>query len=141
MPPKRSKDWTVQLFGCTRLRENVKDTWPSRCGRIGASCFALRTARHPKLILWITIRRRAAMPMKNPSHPGQLIKADIDELGLTLVDAAKGLGISRQQLHSVIVGRAGVTPEMAISLKKAIGTTPDTCPPIHMNYALTQVRT
>ena len=42
--------------------------------------------------------------MKNPSHPGSLIKSDIDELGLTVVEAAAGLGISRQQLHSVIAG-------------------------------------
>ncbi len=80
------------------------------------------------------------MPMKNPSHPGQLIKADIDELGLTLVDAAKGLGISRQQLLSVIAGRAGVTPEMAIRLEKAIGSTADTWLRMQMNYDLTQVR-
>ena len=80
------------------------------------------------------------MPMKNPSHPGQLIKADIDELGLTLVDAAKGLGISRQQLHSVIAGRASVTPEMAIRLEKAIGSTADTWLRMQMNYDLTQVR-
>ena len=80
------------------------------------------------------------MPMKNPSHPGQLIKADIDELGLTLVDAAKGLGISRQQLHSVIAGRAGVTPEMAIRLERAIGSTADTWLRMQMNYDLTQVR-
>ncbi len=66
--------------------------------------------------------------------------ADIDELGLTLVDAAKGLGISRQQLHSVIVGRAGVTPEMAIRLEKAIGSTADTWLRMQMNYDLTQVR-
>jgi len=80
------------------------------------------------------------MPMKNPSHPGQLIKADIDELGLTLVDAAKGLGISHQQLHSVIAGRAGVTPEMAIRLEKAIGSTADTWLRMQMYYDLTQVR-
>jgi hypothetical protein len=42
--------------------------------------------------------------MKNPSHPGSLIKADIDELGLSVVEAAKALGISRQQRHSVIAG-------------------------------------
>jgi addiction module HigA family antidote len=62
------------------------------------------------------------MTMKNPCHPGALIKADIDALGLSVVDAAKGLGISRQQLHSVIAGRAGVTPEMAVRLEKALGS-------------------
>jgi antitoxin HigA-1 len=80
------------------------------------------------------------MPMKNPSHPGKLIKADIDELGLSIVEAAKGLDISRQQLHSVIAGRAGVTPEMAIRLEKALGSTADTWLRMQMNYDLAQIR-
>jgi len=80
------------------------------------------------------------MAMKNPSHPGKLIKADIDELGLSMVEAAKGLGISRQQLHSVIAGRAGVTPEMAIRLEKALGSTADTWLRIQMNYDLARIR-
>jgi addiction module HigA family antidote len=80
------------------------------------------------------------MLMKNPSHPGELIKSEIEELGLTLVDAAKGLGISRQQLHNVIAGRSGVTPEMAIRLEKAIGSTADTWLRMQMNYDLTQAR-
>ena len=80
------------------------------------------------------------MPMKNPSHPGKLIKADIDELGLSIVEAAKGLGISRQQLHGVIAGRAGVTPEMAIRLEKALGSNADTWLRMQMNYDLAQIR-
>jgi len=80
------------------------------------------------------------MPMKNPCHPGRLIKADIDELGLTIVEAAKGLGISRQQLHSVIAGRADVTPEMAMRLEKAFGGTADTWLKMQMNFDLAQIR-
>jgi addiction module HigA family antidote len=80
------------------------------------------------------------MVMKNPCHPGELIKADIDELGLSLVDAAKGLGISRQQLHSVIAGRASVTPEMAVRLEKALGSTADTWLRMQMNYDLARIR-
>jgi antitoxin HigA-1 len=81
------------------------------------------------------------MAMKNPCHPGSLIKADIDELGLSVVDAAKGLGISRQQLHSVIAGRASVTPEMAVRLEKALGSTADTWLRMQMNCDLAQIRT
>ena len=78
--------------------------------------------------------------MKNPSHPGRLIKSDIDALGLTVVEAAAGLGISRQQLHSVIAGRSGVTPEMAVRLEKALGSTADTWLRMQMNYDLAQIR-
>jgi antitoxin HigA-1 len=78
--------------------------------------------------------------MKNPSHPGSLIKSDLDELGLSVVEAAKALGISRQQLHSVIAGRAGVTPEMAVRLEKALGSTADTWLRMQMNYDLARIR-
>jgi antitoxin HigA-1 len=78
--------------------------------------------------------------MKNPSHPGSLIKSDLDELGLSVIAAAKALGISRQQLHSVIAGRAGVTPEMAVRLEKALGSTADTWLRMQMNYDLAQIR-
>ena len=78
--------------------------------------------------------------MKNPSHPGSLIKSDIDALGLSVVEVAKALDISRQQLHSVIAGRAGVTPEMAVRLEKALGSTADTWLRVQMNYDLAQVR-
>src|SRR5258708_20297605 len=85
-------------------------------------------------------RIEGARLMKNPSHPGSLIKSDIDELGLTVVEAAAGLGISRQQLHRVIAGRAGVTPEMAVRLEKALGSTADTWLRMQMNYDLAQIR-
>jgi addiction module HigA family antidote len=78
--------------------------------------------------------------MKNPSHPGSLIKSDIDALGLSVVEVAKALGISRQQLHSVIAGRAGVTPEMAVRFEKALGSTADTWLRMQMNHDLAQVR-
>ena len=78
--------------------------------------------------------------MKNPSHPGSLIKADIDELGISVIKAAKALGISRQQLHAVIAGRAGVTPEMAVRLEKALGSTADTWLRMQMNYDLARIR-
>jgi antitoxin HigA-1 len=77
---------------------------------------------------------------KSPSHPGRLIEADIDELGISVIDAAKALGISRQQLHAVISGRAGVTPEMAVRLEKALGSTADTWLRMQMNYDLAKVR-
>ncbi len=38
------------------------------------------------------------MEMKNPVHPGLLVKECLDDLGLSVAEAAKGLGITRQQL-------------------------------------------
>ena len=63
------------------------------------------------------------MAMKNPSHPGRLVKADIEALGLSVAEAAKGLGVTRQQLYKVINGESALSPEMALRLEKAIGRT------------------
>ncbi|HOI95974.1 MAG TPA: HigA family addiction module antitoxin [Syntrophobacter fumaroxidans] len=80
------------------------------------------------------------MEMKNPVHPGLLVKECLDDLGLSVAEAAKGLGITRQQLHNVIAGRSSVTPEMAIRFEKALGSTADTWLRMQMNYDLARMR-
>jgi addiction module HigA family antidote len=80
------------------------------------------------------------LPMKNPAHPGELIGETLAELGVSITAAAKGLGITRQQLHNLIAGRSGVTAEMAVRLEKALGSTADTWLRMQMNYDLAQVR-
>jgi addiction module HigA family antidote len=80
------------------------------------------------------------MEMKNPPHPGELVGDTLDELKVSIVEAARGLGITRQQLHNLIAGRSGISPEMAVRLEKAIGSTADTWLRMQMNYDLAQVR-
>jgi addiction module HigA family antidote len=80
------------------------------------------------------------MEMKNPPHPGELIGDNLEELNVSITDAARGLGITRQQLHNVIAGRSGITPEMAVKLELALGSTADTWLKLQMHYDLAQVR-
>jgi len=80
------------------------------------------------------------MRMKNPAHPGHLLKDDLDALGWTVAEAAEALGVTRQQLHRVIAGTSGVSPEMAIRLEKGIGTTADTWLRMQAAYDLAQAR-
>ncbi|MCX5839032.1 MAG: HigA family addiction module antitoxin [Deltaproteobacteria bacterium] len=80
------------------------------------------------------------MEMKNPVHPGLLVAECLKDLGLSVVEASKGLGVTRQQLHNVIAGRSSVTPEMAIRFEKAFGSTADTWLRMQMNYDLTALR-
>jgi len=59
------------------------------------------------------------MVMHNPPHPSEVIRAlCIEPLGLTITDAAKGLGVSRKTLSALLNGRFGISPEMAIRLSK-----------------------
>ena len=80
------------------------------------------------------------MQMKNPPHPGELIGDSLEEIGVSISDAAKGLGITRQQLHNIIAGRSVVTPEMAVRLEKALGSNADTWLRMQMSFDLAQIR-
>ena len=79
------------------------------------------------------------MPMKNPPHPGRSIRnACLEPLGLSVTDGAKILGVTRQALNNVINGKSAISPEMAIRLTKAFGSTPDTWLRMQVAYDLAQ---
>ena len=80
------------------------------------------------------------MPMKNPPHPGALIRDNLDELGLSVAEAAIGLGITRQQLYKALNGKSAVTPEMALRLEKAFGGTADLWLRMQGNHDLARLR-
>lgn len=64
-----------------------------------------------------------AMRMHNPPHPGEIVKSlCLEPLEITVTDAAKALGVSRKTLSAILNGRAGISPEMAIRLSIAFGT-------------------
>lgn len=81
------------------------------------------------------------MPMKNPVHPGSIVReAIVDELGLTITAAAEGLGVSRKQLSELVNERAGISAEMAIRLEKGIGSTASHWLRLQLAYDLAKVR-
>jgi len=80
------------------------------------------------------------MAMKNPPHPGELVRDSLSDLGLSVAAGAAGLGVTRQQLYNVINGKSGVTPEMALRLEKAFGGSADVWLRMQVNYDLMQVR-
>ncbi len=64
------------------------------------------------------------MKMHNPPHPGEVLKElCLKPLGLTVTEAARGLGVSRKTLSSILNGRSGISPEMAVRLSLAFNTT------------------
>ncbi len=63
------------------------------------------------------------MQMHNPPHPGEVVKKlCLEPLGVNITEAAEALGVSRKTLSSVVNGRAGISPEMAIRLSIAFDT-------------------
>ena len=64
------------------------------------------------------------MNMHNPPHPGEVLnELCIKPVGASITDAAKALDVSRKTLSSIINGRSGISPEMAIRLSIAFDTT------------------
>jgi addiction module HigA family antidote len=79
--------------------------------------------------------------MKNPPHPGRIVRQDcIEPLGLTITSAAKVLGVTRQALNNLVNGKAGISPEMAVRVSKAFGGSPDMWLRLQANYDLARLR-
>ena len=80
------------------------------------------------------------MPMKNPPHPGDLIRTEVIEaLGLTVSKAAEILQVRRATLSDLLHGKAALTPEMALRIEKAFG--PDMDHLLRMQLAYDVART
>ena len=61
------------------------------------------------------------MPMKNPAHPGRIVRsACLEPLGLSVTAGAKVLGVTRQTLNKIVNGKSGISAEMAIRLAKGV---------------------
>ena len=81
------------------------------------------------------------MPMKNPPHPGRIVRQDcIDALELTLTSAAELLSVTRQNLSNLVNERAGISAEMAIRLEKVGWSTADHWMRLQAVYDLAQAR-
>ncbi len=79
--------------------------------------------------------------MKNPPHPGRSIKdACLDPLGLTVTEGARVLDVARHTLSRLINAQAGISPDMAIRLEKAFGSSADVWLRMQAAYDLAQAR-
>ncbi len=81
------------------------------------------------------------MTMKNPCHPGEIIREDVlAPLGLNITQAAKVLGVTRQALSNMLNGHTSLTAEMALRVEKAFGPKMEHLMRMQLNYDLEQAR-
>ena len=81
------------------------------------------------------------MPMKNPPHPGKVVRVYcLEPLSLNVTAGAKVLGVSRQALSNLVNGRAGMSTDMAIRLAKAFGSTTETWIRLQATYDVAQAQ-
>ena len=77
------------------------------------------------------------MLVHDPPHPGAVIRRQcLEPLQLTVTEAAKGLGVSRNTLSMLLNGRLGISPEMAIRLSQAFGGSPESWLQQQLQYDL-----
>jgi addiction module HigA family antidote len=81
------------------------------------------------------------MAMRNPPHPGGIVRRQcLEPLGLSVTEAARGLGVTRQALSELVNEKAGISALMAIRLAKAFGSSPETWLGMQMAHDLWQAR-
>ena len=79
------------------------------------------------------------MLMHNPPHPGKVLRQlCLEPLGLTVTEMAEALGVSRKTLSSILNERAGISPEMAVRLSIAFGTSSESWLNQQVQYDLWQ---
>jgi addiction module HigA family antidote len=79
--------------------------------------------------------------MKNPVHPGLIVLHDcLEPLGLSVTAGAKVLGVTRQTLAKIVNCKSSISPEMAIRLTKAFGSTEETWLRMQLAYDLAAAR-
>ena len=66
----------------------------------------------------LSLRRGRCVRMRNPSHPGELIRVSMEEKGWTATECAARLGVARPTLSRVLNGRARVSPMLALALER-----------------------
>ena len=77
--------------------------------------------------------------MYNPPHPGEVLKElYLQDKKLNITQAAKFLGVTRENLSSIVNGRTGISPEMALRLSKAFKTDAEMWLNIQKDYDLWQ---
>ena len=81
------------------------------------------------------------MPMKNPPHPGKVVRVScLEPLGLNVTEGAKILGVSRQTLSKLLNCHARMSADMAIRLAKAFGSTTETWIRLQAAYDVAQAQ-
>ncbi len=63
--------------------------------------------------------------VRPPSHPGAAVRIELEDLGLSITEAARRLRVSRRTLSEIVNEGRGISPEMALRLGRFFGDGPD----------------
>jgi len=85
-----------------------------------------------------SFRRKVKRPIARPPiHPGEILREDVfPALSLSVSEAARRLGVSRQQLHRILACTHPITVEMALRIGRLVGNGPDLWLRMQQNHDL-----
>ncbi len=136
-----SQDMNIPGWRLHRLRGDLRGFWSVDISGNWRIIFRFEDGE-PCDVRYLDTHYKEArkMPMKNPPHPGLTIRHDcIEALGLSVTKAAEVLGVTRQALTNILTGRSAISPEMAVRLEKAFGSTAQAWLRLQGNYDLSQI--
>ena len=80
------------------------------------------------------------MPMLNPPHPGEQVKACLDEVGWSVAEGARQLGVARNTLSRLVHRKHGISADMALALEGVGWSTAEQWMRVQASYDLARVR-
>jgi len=79
--------------------------------------------------------------MTNPCHPGKILKQEfLEPLGVSAIELAKVIGVPRTRIERLVKEQTAVTPDTALRLSKALGTTPEFWMNMQSNFDMASAR-
>jgi len=74
-----------------------------------------------------------------PIHPGEVLKDELEELGLTQSALAKHIGVLPKTINEICRGKRGISAEMSLKLSKALGGSPQFWLNLQNNWEISQI--
>ncbi|MBW2199586.1 MAG: HigA family addiction module antidote protein [Deltaproteobacteria bacterium] len=74
-----------------------------------------------------------------PVHPGDVLKDELEEIGITQSALAKHIGVLPKTINEICRGKRGISAEMGIKLSKALGGSPQFWLNLQNNWELSQI--
>jgi len=71
-----------------------------------------------------------------PVHPGEVLRDELEEVGLTQTALAKHIGVLPKTVNEICRGKRGISAEMAMKLSKALGGSPQFWLNLHNSWEL-----
>lgn len=74
-----------------------------------------------------------------PVHPGEVLRDELEEIGLTQSALAKHIVVLPKTINEICRGRRGISAEMALKLSKALGGRPQFWLNLQSNWEISQI--